>query len=66
MNGRERGPRVLHGPTGTERTAPSVWDPRGRAGGVREGATGGGAKLLERADMSGVSSNFVKKFVWGS
>jgi hypothetical protein len=32
----------------------------------REGATGGGAKLLERADMSGVSSNFVKKFVWGS
>jgi hypothetical protein len=30
----------------------------------REGAKGGGAKLLERADMSGVSSNFVKKFVW--
>jgi hypothetical protein len=37
-----------------------------------EEATGGGArrpreegvKLLMRADMSGVSSNFVKKFVW--
>jgi hypothetical protein len=28
-----------------------------------EGAKGG-AKLLERADMSGVPSNFVKKFVW--
>jgi hypothetical protein len=39
MNGRERGPRVLHGPTGTERTAPSVRDPRGRGGGVHEGTT---------------------------
>jgi hypothetical protein len=39
MNGTERGPRVLHGPTGTERMAPSVRDPRGRGGGVRKGTT---------------------------
>jgi hypothetical protein len=36
------------------------------AGGDVRGCEGakGGAKLLERADMSGVPSNFVKKFVW--
>jgi hypothetical protein len=45
-NEREReGATVLHGPTGTERTAPSVRDPRGRGGRVREGATGGGGKI---------------------
>jgi hypothetical protein len=53
------------GPAGTKRMAPSVPDPRGR--GPRERARGGHGRgeLLEMADMSGVFSNFVKKFVWG-
>jgi hypothetical protein len=54
MNGRERGPRVLHGPTGTERTAPSVRDPQGRGGGVREGPGEGGEIAGEGRHVWGV------------
>jgi hypothetical protein len=67
MNEREGGGLGLFH---SEWWGPSLRDPRGRqrreGGGARGGHGRRGAKLLERADMSGVSSNFVKKYVRGS
>jgi hypothetical protein len=63
MNGRERGPRFCTGQQERNgRLRPCATREAEEAGCAR-GPREGEAKLLERADMSGVSSNFVKKFV---